>query len=156
MSRVTAVLILAMVAGAVSALDSSHAGTYAAVDQRGQFLEKILRVTRTDTDWKFEDRQPDGSWLDVSCHGGCEHKTSTPAQVREFFNEAPPPGLSIDCVGNEQYAFCHGAKMAQDGPADLFALIVRIENDWLPVAMVRMPDENSPPGQETEPGLDSA
>lgn len=148
-------LLAVFFAGSALGLDSSHAGTYAAVDQQGQFLEKVLRVTRTDKDWKFEDRQPDGSWLDVTCHGGCEHKTATQQQIREFFNEAPPPGLSLDCVSNAQYAFCHGTKATESRPADLFALVVRIENRWLPVAMVRVPDDGTPP---REPGetLESA
>jgi hypothetical protein len=132
---------LCSLAGTASALDANDAGTFIAVGDDGEYLEKVLRVTRTAKDWKFEDRQPDGSWVDVSCHGGCEHKPSKAADIERFFGSQPPGGMSIDCVHNAEYAFCHGIKKEDGVPRDLFALVVRGPQGWVPVALFRVPEQ---------------
>lgn len=146
-------IVLAVLAAcwvtSVSALDAGDAGTFVAVDQEGQPVEKILRVSFEGGRWKFEDRQPDGSWLDVSCHGGCQHHVATEADIARLFGSPPPPNLKPDCVYNNQYAFCHIEVLAPE-PLDRYALIVAIEDGWLPVNLVRMPDQGEPPPAELE------
>lgn len=159
MLRILAGLFLALAAASAHALGASDAGIFVALNQDGQPIEKILRVTRTPTDWKFEDRQPDGSWLDVSCHGGCQHRNSTVRDLVRFFGTAPPPGLKPDCVQNEQYGFCHFVKTTPDQEKEGYVLVVRIKDRWLPVSLVRLPGSpESPdaPDAPAPPPLESA
>ncbi|MCC2656132.1 MAG: hypothetical protein K0Q76_1240 [Panacagrimonas sp.] len=148
---VSSVAALAMSAGSV--------GTFVAVDDGGQPTEKILRVSQSPVGWKFEDRQPDGSWLDVSCHGGCEHRESKTEDLVRFFGAPPPPDIQPECVQNEEYAFCHFMKNTPGNEREGFVLVVRINEDWLPVSMIRLPEApgGSPDEEEKAlPKLESA
>lgn len=128
-------------------MSESASGVFVAIDDGGQPTEKVLRVSQTPVGWKFEDRQPDGSWLDVSCHGGCEHRESTDEDLVDFFGGPPPNDIKPECVQNEQYAFCHFQKTTPGSEREGFVLVVRIAADWLPVSMIRLPD---PPGDGDE------
>ena len=103
-------LALSAALSSAMAMSSDSVGTFVAIDDGGQPTEKILRVSQTPVGWKFEDRQPDGSWLDVSCHGGCEHRESRLEDLVQFFGAPPPPDIQPECVQNEEYAFCHFLK----------------------------------------------
>jgi hypothetical protein len=135
---------LTLASAAALAMSSESVGTFVAIDDGGQPTEKILRVSQTPVGWKFEDRQADGSWLDVSCHGGCEHRESRLEDLVQFFGAPPPPDIQPECVQNEEYAFCHFLKRTPGNEREGFVLVVRINEDWLPVSMVRLPE---PPGE---------
>lgn len=150
-------LLLVLATNPALALTPGDAGTFIAVGEDGQPMEKILRVTRTPKEWMFEDRQPDGSWLDVSCHGGCEHRDSKLDDLVRFFGAAPPPGMKPECIQNEQYAFCHLVKETPEQRREGYVLVVRINDDWLPVSLVRLPDRPDEPGAKRKPApLESA
>ncbi len=143
------------VSGAAWSLSGESVGTFIAVDDGGQPTEKILRVSQTPVGWKFEDRQSDGTWLDVSCHGGCEHRESKLEDLVSFFGSPPPPDIQPECVQNEEYAFCHFLKRAPGAEREGFVLVVRINDDWLPVSMIRLPgapgdDGDKPPAPKLE------
>lgn len=142
-ARLAASTALALASVGAFALSAESVGTFVAVDDGGQPTEKILRVSQTPVGWKFEDRQADGSWLDVSCHGGCEHRESRLEDLVRFFGAPPPPDIQPECVQNEEYAFCHFMKNTPGNEREGFVLVVRINEDWLPVSMIRLPD---PPG----------
>lgn len=154
----------ALAATVVHAMSANASGVFVAIDDGGQPTEKVLRVSQTPVGWKFEDRQPDGSWLDVSCHGGCEHRESRPEDLVEFFGGPPPGDITPECVQNEQYAFCHFLKTTPGAEREGFVLVVRIATDWLPVSMIRLPgaptgdgdDEEGDDGQAPTPKLESA
>ena len=59
-------LALSAALSSAMAMSSDSVGTFVAIDDGGQPTEKILRVSQTPVGWKFEDRQPDGSWLDAA------------------------------------------------------------------------------------------
>jgi hypothetical protein len=144
-----------MTSAAALAMSAESVGTFIAVDDGGQPTEKILRVSQTPVGWKFEDRQPDGSWLDVSCHGGCEHRESRLEDLVSFFGSPPPPDIQPECVQNEEYAFCHFLKRAPGAEREGFVLVVRINDEWLPVSMIRLPgapgeDGDKPPTPKLE------
>lgn len=147
-------LALVLASGAASALSSGDTGTFVALDQNGQPVEKILRVSRHPAGWKFEDRQPDGSWLDVSCHGGCEHRPATDDDLLELFGSAPPPNLTPECIVNDQYAFCHFIKKSPEERRDGYVLVVRVEEGWHPVSLLRLPGDGE--GRDAAPELEGA
>lgn len=142
-------LALMIVAMPAWALDAGDAGTFVALDPQGQPIEKVLRVSQAGEDWKFEDRQSDGSWLDVSCHGGCQHHPANANDLVRIFGSPPPPHLKPDCVYNNEYAFCHILISAPVG-GERYALVVKIEDQWLPFNLVRVPDEAEPLQPELE------
>ncbi|TDU30888.1 hypothetical protein DFR24_0245 [Panacagrimonas perspica] len=156
--------LAATLSGSANAMSASASGVFVAVDDAGQPTEKVLRVSHTPVGWKFEDRQPDGSWLDVSCHGGCEHRESAPEDLEEFFGGPPPNDIKPECVQNEQYAFCHFLKTAPGAEREGFVLVVRIAADWLPVSMIRLPgppqdgddEDDDDGGKAPTPKLESA
>lgn len=136
-----------------SALTPADAGLYIALNEEGQPVEKVIRVSQAENGWKFEDRQPDGSWLDVSCHGGCEHRESTTEDLVLFFGAPPPPHITPDCVHNLEYAFCHLIGNEPDNPREGYVLVVRAGPDWFPISMQRMPDG---PASDGKPPLQPA
>lgn len=143
--------VLGLAASPLFALSEKDEGTFLALDDQGRPIEKILRVSRAGADWKFEDRQPDGSWLDVSCHGGCQHHEANAEDLVRIFGSDPPSHLRPDCIYNNEYAFCH-IVFAEPETPERYALIVRIEERWLPFNLVRVPEDGGPeaPAQELE------
>lgn len=143
-----------LLANAAAALTARDAGTFVALDEDGNPVEKILRVTRHPAGWKFEDRQPDGSWLDVSCHGGCEHRPTTGEDLQDMFGAAPPPGLTPECITNDEYAFCHFVKRTAEEQREGYVLVVRVGAGWHPVSLLRLPERED--GQQPKQPLEAA
>lgn len=131
------------------ALDTKDGGLFLALDDQGQPIEKALRISRQGQDWKFEDRQPDGSWLDVSCHGGCQHHTASADDLVRIFGSEPPSHLKPDCVYNNEYAFCH-ILISPPADTDRYALVVKIEDHWLPFNLLRVPEDGKPAASPLE------
>lgn len=151
-NRIVTAVLLALCSASALALTSRDAGVFVALNEDGEPVEKVFRVSQTPVGWRFEDRQPDGSWLDVTCHGGCEHRTSTTEDLVAFFGAPPPPHITPDCVQNEQYAFCHLSGKQPGNEREGYVLVVRAGPGWHPVSMVRLPVD---PDQEA-PGAPAA
>ena len=130
-------LLLVLATQPVRSLDASDAGTFVAVDEDAEPIGKMFRATHLDGRWIFEDRQPDGSWLDVTCHGGCQHVPARPQDLEQWFGGPPPASVNPDCVHNQAFAFCRFDTVMpeQDG----HVLVVRVGGSWLPVILVRVP-----------------
>ncbi|MGQ0502428.1 MAG: hypothetical protein ACT4P0_07460 [Panacagrimonas sp.] len=145
---------LALAATSAQAWADRDLGTFAAVDEQGQPSGKVMRVSRRGDAWKFEDRQPDGSWIDVTCQGGCQHQAASSEQVIEFFGSPPPPTIRPECVHNSQYAFCHFSSASGQNDREGFALVVKIGERWMPITLARMPggeqDEPTPEAPQLE------
>lgn len=135
-------LLAVLASSAVMALGDADAGTYLAVGDDGQPLGKVLRVSRDGARWRFEDRRDDGSWLDVSCHGGCEHRPSQVPDLVQFFGAPPPSHIWPDCVHNAEYAFCH--LVTANGEREGYVLVVRAGAGWQPLSMLRVADDQLP------------
>lgn len=146
---------LLLLATAAQALGPEDGGTFVALDQDGEPAQKIFRATQRNGKWTFEDRQPDGSWLDVSCHGGCEHIESSAEDMLAFFGGPPPPNIEPECVHNTQFAFCRFLTETQDRELHGYVLVVRVEGEWYPINLLRLPDpeQDAPPAS---PPLESA
>ena len=131
---------LLLLAFSAQAMGPEDGGTFIALDQDGQPAQKIFRASQRDGKWTFEDRQPDGTWLDVSCHGGCEHRASSAKDMMDFFGGPPPPSIKPECVHNAQYAFCHFVPASDDVELDGYVLVVKVKQGWHPITLVRVPD----------------
>lgn len=142
--------LLALSAGAAQALAPTDAGVYVAIDEDGRPTEKVFRVSQKPGGWRFEDRLPDGSWMDVSCHGGCDHRASGTEDLIAFFGAPPPDSIKPDCLQNEQFAFCHLTKITPDEASEGYVLVLRMGADWYPVSMVRLPDAPPAPAAPLE------
>ena len=150
---IAAVTLLTIMCGsAAHALSKADTGIFVAVGEDGEPIGKTIRISQTPVGWKFEDRQPDGSWLDVSCHGGCAHRESRPDDLVDFFGSEPPPGLKPECVQNEQYAFCHFVQATPGQEREGYVLVVRVSEGWLPVSMLKLPGQG-PEGEDEAPKL---
>lgn len=149
---VVSMLLGAMLLASAQAMDASDAGTYVAVDPEGAPIGKVLRVSRQGVRWRFEDRQPDGSWVDVSCQGGCDHQPASEADIVRIFGSPPPPHLRPDCIFNQQYAFCRIHAVGAGVP-DRHTLMVKIEDRWMAVSLTRLPSDmpqQTPPATTLE------
>lgn len=153
--RALSLVAALLIATAAQALTASDGGTFVALDEEGNPVEKILRITRHPAGWKFEDRQPDGSWLDVSCHGGCDHRPASSEDLLRLFGSEPPPGLKPECIFNTEYAFCHLVKQTERGQQDGYVLVVRWGEAWQPISLARLPNEGEGPPKPA-PNLEAA
>lgn len=116
-----------------------------------------MRVSRRGDVWKFEDRQPDGSWIDVTCQGGCRHQAASSEEVTEFFGSPPPATIKPECIHNSQYAFCHFSAASGENDREGFALVVKIGERWMPITLARMPEsEQDEPLPVDPPHLEAA
>lgn len=143
-----ALLVACLCSPVASALDEQDTGTFLAVDEQAEPLGKVFRVSIEDGRWKFEDRQPDGAWLDVSCHGGCDHLPARPEDLVSWFGAPPPDSIRPECIRNTEFAFCrfHTAQAEHDG----YVLVVRINSEWLPITLVRLPEGAEPKPEPLE------
>lgn len=127
-----------MFASTAWSLDAGQGGTFWVLDSEGQPSGKVFRATAQGAKWKFEDLQPDGSWLDVSCHGGCEHRPSQVQDLVAFFGSPPPPTIRPQCVHNQQFAFCHFVPADPDAAVEGYVLVIRDADHWHPLSLVRV------------------
>lgn len=151
-------LVLAAALGSAAtpawAMEPSDGGVFVALDEAGEPVRKILRVTHTETGWKFEDQLEDGSWLDVSCHGGCDHVASGSQDLLRFFGALPPDDIRPDCIHNEEYAFCRLERQGPGPGQEGFVLVVRAGQRWQPISMARLAGPETDPS-DTAPEIES-
>lgn len=105
MARFAATALATLMVGSAHALDQSDAGTYAIVHVDGHVTDMVFRIAHPNGSWKVENRQPDGSWEDVTCEAGCITMASSPADVERFLGKAPK-GTNAECISNSSFAIC--------------------------------------------------
>jgi len=103
---------LVWIANPALALDQSDVGDYALVHVDGHVTDMIFRVSHPPDKWKVENRQPDGSWQDVSCEAGCLLVDSSGADVERFLGEIPN-GRAATCIHNSSFAICRVTDQAR-------------------------------------------
>ena len=108
-------LIAIAATGNACALDASDVGTYRILNQQGEPTSKVFRFTGAPSAWRLEDKRHDGTWVDVTCEGGCELKASDQADHRRFFPVDDLSKVSVSCVHNKAFAFCRTSRKASSG-----------------------------------------
>ncbi|MET0378283.1 MAG: hypothetical protein ABW049_04750 [Spongiibacteraceae bacterium] len=116
-----AILVIALLVTPtfVLALDQSDAGVYAIVRTDGHVTNKLLRLLNTDSRWKIEDQNPDGSWTDVTCEAKCVLVESSTADVERFLGKLPKTAPA-ECIHNTAFAFCRTSDQKKSGARDYF------------------------------------
>jgi hypothetical protein len=128
-------LILLSLSASVVAFDDQDVGSYQAIDSEGNLTEKVFRVVRKDDGWRLEDRQEDGTWLDVTCQGGCPLEEASETQIEYWFQAATPKNVSNHCLHNQSFAFC---RIERQTPGQLeigHALVVIVEGEAYPIRL---------------------
>ena len=114
------------------ALDAGDIGTYRVINVRGEPTAKVFRLQQSGSAWKIEDKQADGSWVDVTCDTGCELQDSTEADLRRFFPADELSKVALSCVHSEAFAFCRFIRHV--GPQErsyLFVALTQGQPIWL-------------------------
>jgi hypothetical protein len=128
--------IALLAAATASALDASDAGTYRILNQQGQPTAKVFRLAGTPGSWRIEDKQSDGTWVDVTCEGGCVLKPSEEADHRRFFPVDDLSKVSLSCIHNEAFAFCRYSRSAEPGERG-YVFIALTERYPIPLRVAR-------------------
>lgn len=127
--------ILLSLSASVGAFDSQDVGAYQAIDSEGNLTEKVFRVVQKDDGWRIEDRQQDGSWLDVTCQGGCPLEEASETQIEYWFQAATPRNVTNHCLHNESFAFCRIERLTPGQLEIGHALVVIVEGEAYPIRL---------------------
>ena len=110
----TALVTLAF-AGQCLALDASDVGVYRVLNQQGAPTPKMFRLAGSVGAWRIEDKQPDGSWVDITCEGGCQLNASSKPDQQRFFPGDDLSKVSMSCLHNNAFAFCRYSRGSVPG-----------------------------------------
>lgn len=152
MRRLFVALALLAAAGPLGAFDNSDIGAYQAIDQEGNLTDKVFRVIQKSEGWRIEDRQEDGSWLDVTCQGGCPLEEAGEAEIQYYFKAVTPPGVTNHCLHNQAFAFCRIERKLPGQREVGHALVVIVEGEAFPIRLKPLgppgDDPDAPPGDD--------
>jgi hypothetical protein len=132
--QLTACILVSMSASVV-AFDDQDVGAYQAIDTEGNLTEKVFRVVRKDDGWRLEDRQKDGTWLDVTCQGGCPLEEASETEIEYWFQAATPKNVTNHCLHNESFAFCRIERMTPGQLEIGHALVVIVDGEAHPIRL---------------------
>lgn len=107
MIRQLSYIVLFCISASAIALDMSDVGNYAVVHRDGHVTDFTFFVSRSGKQWNIEQRQPDGSWSNVTCERDCVLHESKDQDIRRFFPEALLKEIIPSCVHNAAFAFCN-------------------------------------------------
>ncbi|HKY92409.1 MAG TPA: hypothetical protein VJM11_15280 [Nevskiaceae bacterium] len=128
-------LALVSLSASTVAFDDTDVGAYQAIDSEGNLTDKVFRVVHKGDDWRIEDRQNDGTWLDVTCQGGCPLEEASETQIEYWFQAATPKNVTNHCLHNDSFAFC---RIERTTPGQLeigHALVVIVEGEAYPIRL---------------------
>jgi len=106
MFQLTALAILLGLSSFASALEPGDAGNYAVIHRDGRTTDFTFFLSQTDGRWNIEQRQPDGSWINVTCTTNCLLRESAPSDLARFFSENEITETQPACIHNQAFAFC--------------------------------------------------
>lgn len=106
MIRLFTFFVLFCISASASALDKTDIGHYAVIHRDGHVTDFTFFVSLTDGKWNLEQRQPDGSWSNVTCTSGCTLQESKAQEIARFFPATTLKEISPSCVHNTAFAFC--------------------------------------------------
>jgi hypothetical protein len=104
--RFATLLLLAAITGNASAIDAADVASYRIISVKNEPTQKLLRLTGSPGSWRIEDKQPDGTWLDVTCEGGCRLEESSEHDIKRFFSADDLSALNMTCLHNSAFALC--------------------------------------------------
>lgn len=110
-----ALLLLTTVAGEASAIDASDVASYRVISTKNEPTQKIMRLEGGPGAWRIEDKQPDGTWKDVTCEGGCRLEDSTESDFKRFFPADDLTAVKMTCLHNAAFALCRYSRKAVVG-----------------------------------------
>lgn len=68
--------------------------------------EKVLKLVRGSSNWRVEDKRPDGTWQDVTCEQSCVLSDSSDSDLERFFPGKNLTNMAMACVHNTAFAIC--------------------------------------------------
>ena len=105
-TRFAALLLFAGLAGPAAAIDATDVATYRIISVKSEPTQKLLRLAGRPGSWRIEDKQPDGTWQDVTCEGGCRLEESTDGDLKRFFPADDLSTVKMTCLHNNAFALC--------------------------------------------------
>ena len=113
--RFAAPLLLAALAGHASAIDATDVATYRIISVKNEPTQKLLRLAGGPGAWRVEDKQPDGTWQDVTCEGGCKLEESAEGDFKRFFPVDDLSAVKMTCLHNTAFALCRYSRRSVVG-----------------------------------------
>ena len=114
-TRFAALLLVAGVAGPAAAIDATDVGTYRIISVKNEPTPKLLRLAGGPGSWRVEDKQPDGTWQDVTCKGGCRLEESSESDFKRFFPADDLSAVKMTCLHNGAFALCRYGRKSVAG-----------------------------------------
>jgi hypothetical protein len=117
-------------------MDATDVGTYRIISVKNEPTQKVLRFIGAPAAWRVEDRQHDGTWMDVTCEGGCRLQESTENDFKKFFPTDDLSAVKMTCVHNSAFALCRYSRKAIPGERG-YVFIALTEQYPIPLRMRR-------------------
>ena len=114
-TRFAALLLLAALALNAFAIDATDVATFRVVSVKNEPTQKLMRLAGRPGAWRIEDQQPDGTWQDVTCQGGCQLGESNESDFKRFFPSDDLSGVKMTCVHNKAFALCRYSRASVPG-----------------------------------------
>lgn len=114
-TRFAALALLALWSVNALAIDATDVATYRVMSVKNEPTQKVFRLAGGAGAWRIEDKQPDGTWLDVTCEGGCRLQESTEADFKRFFPADDLSAVIMTCVHNSAFALCRHVQRTVPG-----------------------------------------
>lgn len=115
MIRLLTLVVLFGIAASAAALDRSDVGNYAVIHRDGHVTDFTFFVSLSGGKWNIEQRQPDGSWANVTCTQECVLHESTARDIARFFPASALREMTPSCVHNTAFAFCSHTPRSRPG-----------------------------------------
>lgn len=132
----------------VPSLTEADFGTYAIVNSKGQVTNTLFRISQRDSEWAFEQKKPDESWVAMECSAECRLVASTEADVQRFFNAGLLAEIAPACIHNKAFAVCRYSQ--RKSPQRLgYAFVVLTEKQPISIRLHRI--ENPEPRTVSPP-----
>ena len=96
-------------------MDATDIGTYRVISVNNEPTQKLFRIAGGPGAWRIEDKQPDGTWLDVTCEGGCTLEASKQSDFKRFFPVDDLSAVKMTCLHNTAFAVCRYSRKAVPG-----------------------------------------
>jgi hypothetical protein len=135
-ARLATLLLLGALAASASGMDATDIATYRVISVKNEPTQKLLRLAGASGSWRVEDRQPDGTWKDVTCEGGCKLEESKEGDYRRFFPADDLSSVELSCVHNAAFALCRYSRKAVVGERG-YVFVALTEQHPIPLRLQR-------------------
>ncbi|WP_084150929.1 hypothetical protein [Azohydromonas australica] len=121
-----------------SALSEADTGTYVILDRAKNPTDMFYRLSRSGDKWVMEGKKPGGRWANISCDAGCEYRTSTEAEIKQYFPADQRASLDFACIQNMAQAFCR--YLTKENPnKGGYVVVALVTGQPIPVLVRRVP-----------------